>query len=62
MRVVAGLCERVIVLHHGQKLADGPTERVLSDRQVAEAYLGRSYVERLGNSGLVPEQDGIHGK
>ncbi len=62
MRVVAGLCDRVIVLHHGQKLADGPTERVLNDRQVAEAYLGRSYVERLRNSGLAPEHGGTHGK
>jgi branched-chain amino acid transport system ATP-binding protein len=61
MRVVTGLCDRVIVLHHGQKLADGPTDRVLSDRQVAEAYLGKGYVERLGN-GFTPEQGRFHGR
>ena len=55
IQVVAGLCDRVIVLHHGQKLADGPTDRVLSDRQVVEAYLGKSYVERFG--GNVPAID-----
>ena len=55
IQVVAGLCDRVIVLHHGQKLADGPTDRVLSDPQVAEAYLGKSYVERFG--GNVPAID-----
>ncbi len=61
MRVVAGLCDRVIVLHHGQKLADGPTELVLNDRQVTEAYLGRSYIERIG-SGSAPDQGRSHGK
>lgn len=56
IQVVAGLCDRVIVLHHGQKLADGPTDRVLSDRQVAEAYLGKSYVERFGGNGPAIDQ------
>ena len=29
MAAVIGLCERVMVLHHGEKIADGPTRAVL---------------------------------
>jgi len=57
MQVVADLCDRVIVLHLGQKLADGPTNRVLSDRQVAEAYLGKSYVERYRGDAAMTDRD-----
>ena len=40
MRVVRGLCRRLVVLHGGRLLADGPTEAVASDPAVVEAYLG----------------------
>ena len=46
MEVVVGLCERVMVLHHGTKLADGPTRAVLDDGRVIEAYLGTRYRDR----------------
>ncbi|NNF84575.1 MAG: ABC transporter ATP-binding protein [Deltaproteobacteria bacterium] len=40
MRAVAGLAERVMVMHQGAKLVDEPTKRALSDPRVIEVYLG----------------------
>jgi branched-chain amino acid transport system ATP-binding protein len=51
MRVVSGVCDRVIVLHHGRMIADGEPTRVLADEAVIEAYLGRRYAERMTVTG-----------
>jgi branched-chain amino acid transport system ATP-binding protein len=40
MRVIMGLSDRVVVLHHGEKLADGSPEQVSRDEAVLAAYLG----------------------
>jgi branched-chain amino acid transport system ATP-binding protein len=40
MRAVAGLAERVMVMHQGAKLVDAETEQALSDPKVIEIYLG----------------------
>jgi branched-chain amino acid transport system ATP-binding protein len=40
MRAVAGLAERVLVMHQGAKLVDLPTTEALTDPRVIEVYLG----------------------
>ena len=38
---VARICGRLVVLDNGRVLADGPTQTVLADSAVRDAYLGR---------------------
>jgi ABC-type branched-subunit amino acid transport system ATPase component len=40
MNLVMRLCDPLIVLDHGTKLAEGPAEQVQSDPRVLDAYLG----------------------
>ena len=40
MDLVMGLCEHIVVLNFGQKLADGAPEAIRGDERVVEAYLG----------------------
>ncbi len=41
MKLVQGVSDRVVVLDHGCKIAEGPYARVAHDERVVEAYLGR---------------------
>jgi len=41
MRVVMALADRVIVLHHGEKLAEGTPEEISGNPKVIESYLGK---------------------
>jgi branched-chain amino acid transport system permease protein len=45
MRLVMGLADNIVVMHHGVKIADGPTDVIRADPQVIAAYLGHDPVE-----------------
>jgi len=48
MKAIMGLSSRIVVLHHGEKIADGRPEQVARDQAVIQAYLGARYAVGRG--------------
>lgn len=44
MRAIMALSDRIVVIHFGKKIAEGPPQEVASDENVIKAYLGDEYV------------------
>ena len=40
MKAIMGICGRVMVLHHGEKIAEGTPEQTARNQKVIEIYLG----------------------
>lgn len=45
MRLVMGLADHVVVMHHGVKIAEGPVDVIRTDTDVVSAYLGKARSE-----------------
>lgn len=43
MKVVLSVCTRIVVLHHGELIAEGAPQSIIRDARVVQAYLGRRY-------------------
>ncbi len=44
MAAMMRLAHRIVVLHHGEKIAEGPPESIARDPRVVDAYLGEEFV------------------
>ncbi len=41
MKAIMGICERIMVLHHGEKICEGTPQEIAGNKQVIEIYLGQ---------------------
>lgn len=42
MALIMDVCDRIVVLNFGSKIAEGPPEKIRNDRAVIDAYLGEA--------------------
>lgn len=43
MKMILGLSDRILVLHHGQLIAEGTPDEIQSDKEVRRVYLGQNH-------------------
>jgi branched-chain amino acid transport system ATP-binding protein len=41
MKAIMSVCDRIMVLHHGEKIAEGTPEEITNNQTVIEVYLGK---------------------
>jgi branched-chain amino acid transport system ATP-binding protein len=51
MRVIMDISQRIVALHLGEVIGDGPPEAMARDARVIEAYLGRTYTREAERPG-----------
>jgi len=50
MKVIFSLADRVLVLHHGELIADGAPSDIAGQQRVIEAYLGEKFARRIARA------------